>query len=151
MSRDSGYWWSPDGQAVLATRVDEAPVQEIWITGAADPTAPPRAVKYRGPVLQMLLSKPHVLKSDGFGLCARGMGPRYVSVPVNRRLGPARSPDLCPVSRPAERWWFSRSIRSTGKTSALSRQSDGPLGGIWSRAWPARLSDGRLVTVGGHR
>src|ERR1700722_19104250 len=39
MSRESGYWWCPDGQAVLVTRVDESPVQEIWITEAAEPTA----------------------------------------------------------------------------------------------------------------
>ena len=67
MSRERGYWWSPDGQAVLATRVDESPVQEIWITEAADPTARPRAVKYPGAGTPNALVEAHVLKSDGSG------------------------------------------------------------------------------------
>ena len=39
MGRHRGYWWAPDGTALLATRVDDTPVQRWWI---ADPTHPER-------------------------------------------------------------------------------------------------------------
>lgn len=37
MERMRGYWWSPSGDAIVAARVDEAPVARWWI---ADPAAP---------------------------------------------------------------------------------------------------------------
>ncbi len=40
MDRFRGYWWAPDGSALLATRVDDTPVQRWWI---ADPTHPDRS------------------------------------------------------------------------------------------------------------
>ena len=47
MGRDRGYWWAPDGDALLATRVDEAPVTELWIADVANPrTLLPGAVRY---------------------------------------------------------------------------------------------------------
>ena len=46
MNRHRGYWWSPDGAALLVARVDEAAVERLWISDPADPTAPPRSVRY---------------------------------------------------------------------------------------------------------
>ncbi|SDQ45872.1 S9 family peptidase [Thermostaphylospora chromogena] len=47
MERMRGYWWSPSGDAIVAARVDEAPVARWWI---ADPAAPERpAVEQRYP------------------------------------------------------------------------------------------------------
>ena len=46
MHRDRGYWWSPDGDALLVTRVDESVVRRLWISDVADPGSPPRAVRY---------------------------------------------------------------------------------------------------------
>jgi len=40
MGRDRGYWWAPDGSALLVARVDETPVTRWHI---ADPTHPERA------------------------------------------------------------------------------------------------------------
>ena len=37
MERGRGYWWSPDGNALLVARVDEAPVAQLWIADAAHP------------------------------------------------------------------------------------------------------------------
>ena len=67
MSRESGYWWAPDGRAVLATRVDESPVQELWITEAADPAAPPRPVRYPQAGTANALVEAHILPVDGSG------------------------------------------------------------------------------------
>jgi dipeptidyl-peptidase-4 len=40
MDRHRGFWWAPDGEALLVARVDDAPVARWWI---ADPAAPGRA------------------------------------------------------------------------------------------------------------
>ena len=46
MGRSRGFWWSPDGSSLLATRVDEHPVREIWIADPAHPERPPTSVRY---------------------------------------------------------------------------------------------------------
>ncbi|HEX4787965.1 MAG TPA: prolyl oligopeptidase family serine peptidase [Actinospica sp.] len=44
--RHHGFWWSPDGERLLAVRVDESPVQVQYIADPANPTRAPRAVRY---------------------------------------------------------------------------------------------------------
>jgi dipeptidyl-peptidase-4 len=46
IGRSRGYWWSPEGDALLVARVDTAPVRRWYIADPANPTAPPRAVPY---------------------------------------------------------------------------------------------------------
>jgi dipeptidyl-peptidase 4 len=46
MERSRGYWWSPDGAAILTARVDETPVQFWHIADPANPAVAPRAVRY---------------------------------------------------------------------------------------------------------
>ncbi|MFF9630589.1 S9 family peptidase [Streptomyces fradiae] len=46
MGRHRGYWWSPDGDALLVARVDEAPVARWHLADPADPARPPRTVRY---------------------------------------------------------------------------------------------------------
>jgi dipeptidyl-peptidase-4 len=46
MDRSRGYWWSPDGTAILTARVDENPVQFWHIADPANPATQPRAVRY---------------------------------------------------------------------------------------------------------
>jgi dipeptidyl-peptidase-4 len=46
MERTRGYWWAPDGSAMLVSRVDENPVQRWHIADPANPATPPRAVRY---------------------------------------------------------------------------------------------------------
>ena len=46
MGRSRGYWWAPDGERLLACRVDERPVQVWHIASPVDPSAAPRAVRY---------------------------------------------------------------------------------------------------------
>jgi len=46
MGRTRGYWWSPDGNSIVAARVDVSAVQTWYL---ADPTAPemePRPIRY---------------------------------------------------------------------------------------------------------
>ncbi|MFJ8741897.1 prolyl oligopeptidase family serine peptidase [Embleya sp. NPDC127516] len=46
MSRFRGYWWAPDGSALIAARADDAPVDRWWIGDPANPAAAPTRVAY---------------------------------------------------------------------------------------------------------
>jgi dipeptidyl-peptidase 4 len=46
MSRDRGYWWSPDGDSILIERVDESPVRRWYIADPANPDKKPVEVAY---------------------------------------------------------------------------------------------------------
>jgi dipeptidyl-peptidase 4 len=46
MNRMRGYWWSPDGDALLVARVDDAAVRRWHIADPANPERPPTVVAY---------------------------------------------------------------------------------------------------------
>jgi dipeptidyl-peptidase 4 len=46
MERLRGYWWAPDGSALLVARVDETPVQRWYISDPANPDRAPAQVRY---------------------------------------------------------------------------------------------------------
>ena len=46
LERSRGFWWSPDGDRLLAQRTDEEHVTTWYVTNAADPGAPPMAQRY---------------------------------------------------------------------------------------------------------
>ena len=46
MGRTRGYWWSPDGSALLVARVDETPVNRWHIADPANPDRVPAEVAY---------------------------------------------------------------------------------------------------------
>ncbi|MBV9843791.1 MAG: S9 family peptidase [Kutzneria sp.] len=46
MGRSRGYWWAPDGQRLLAARVDDSPVRRWHIADPANPDLAPNEVAY---------------------------------------------------------------------------------------------------------
>ncbi|MCM2426384.1 S9 family peptidase [Streptomyces sp. RKAG337] len=46
MARSRGFWWAPDGERLLAARVDESPVQRWWIADPAHPGRRPAEIAY---------------------------------------------------------------------------------------------------------
>jgi dipeptidyl-peptidase-4 len=46
MNRMRGYWWSPEGDALVVARVDESPVQRWHIADPANPERIPTSVAY---------------------------------------------------------------------------------------------------------
>ena len=46
MDRQRGFWWAPDGQSLLAARVDESSVQEWHIGDPSNPDRAPKAIRY---------------------------------------------------------------------------------------------------------
>jgi dipeptidyl-peptidase-4 len=46
MDRVRGFWWAPDGSALLATRVDESAVRRWYVDDPASPEQEPTALRY---------------------------------------------------------------------------------------------------------
>jgi dipeptidyl-peptidase-4 len=46
MGRMCGFWWAPDGSALLVARVDETPVRQWYLADPATPGRPAREVRY---------------------------------------------------------------------------------------------------------
>src|SRR5439155_18783242 len=46
MGRTRGYWWAPDGTALLVARVDSGPVQRWHIADPANPGRGPQEIAY---------------------------------------------------------------------------------------------------------
>ncbi|MFZ0129092.1 MAG: DPP IV N-terminal domain-containing protein [Candidatus Dormiibacterota bacterium] len=67
MSRQSGYWWSPDGSRVLAARVDVARVRRWFIADPANPDRPPVAVAYPAAGTDNADVTLHIVAVDGSG------------------------------------------------------------------------------------
>ena len=65
MERRRGYWWAPDGERLIAARVDERPVLTWHIASPVDPASPPRAVRYPQAGTANAIVTLHVLGLDG--------------------------------------------------------------------------------------
>jgi dipeptidyl-peptidase-4 len=63
--RYRGYWWAPDGQSVLAARVDETRVQRWHLHDPATPEVPPRAIAYPAAGTANAEVTLHLLDLDG--------------------------------------------------------------------------------------
>jgi dipeptidyl-peptidase 4 len=147
MERARGYWWAPDGDALLATRVDEAPVGQLWITDAADPGSSPSAVRYPLAGSANASVEAHLVRLDGAAPLQVEWDSQtypYLAAADWDEHGPV----IVIQSRDQRRLAVLAVDPSTGETASLSTQSD--------EAWvdlisglPRRLSDGRLVSVAG--
>jgi len=65
MHRFRGYWWSPDGAAVAATRVDNTLVQRWYIADPANPDQPANEIAYPAAGTTNPDVTLHVLALDG--------------------------------------------------------------------------------------
>jgi dipeptidyl-peptidase-4 len=142
MDRHHGFWWSPDGTAILAARVDETPVQRWWIADPARPDQAPTEMAYPAAGTPNADVSAWVLPLDG----------EPVEVEWDRRAWPylARAgwdqhgPFVAVITRD-QRAMEVRSVQAaSGATNLLWADTDD--------AWvepnigtPARLADGRLV------
>ena len=147
MERSRGYWWAPDGEALLVARVEEAPVDRMWISDVAHPGSPPRGVRYPRAGTTNASVQLHVLRLGG-----------EPSMPVvwdaeaypylARADWDEHGPLISVQARDQRRLLMLGVDPLTGAVTSLGSQSD--------EAWvdlipgvPRRLSGGRLVTVAG--
>lgn len=73
-----GYWWAPDGERLLVTRVDSAAVERWHLADPASPATKPRAVRYAAagmPVPEVTL---WIAAPDGDRIEVRGGRNAYV-------------------------------------------------------------------------
>ncbi len=147
MDRDRGYWWAPDGEALLAARVDDAPVRQLWITDAADPGSPPRAVRYPLAGSANAAVEAHVIATDG-GAPVQVAWDREAYPYMAAAHWDEHGPMITVQSRDQRRLVVLGVDRRTGETAALSTQSDDHWVDLIAGV-PRRLSDGRLVIAGG--
>lgn len=142
MDRHRGYWWAPDGSALLVARVDDSPVQRWWIADPARPDQTPTEVAYPAAGTPNAEVSAWILPLDGepvevvrdraaWPYLASGgwdaHGPLIALHPRDQRAIEVRAVD------PA-----------TGRTEVLWADEDD----AWVERMPgtpARLADGRLV------
>jgi dipeptidyl-peptidase-4 len=144
MYRLRGYWWSPDGQQLLAARVDSSPVQRWWIADPANPERPPRAVRYPAAGTANADVTLHVLRLDGSKTEVTWDRGAYEYVATAR--WDSRGPLLSVQSRDQRTVMVLAADAVTGQATLLHTERDD--------AWvelvpgtPARTSAGDLVTV----
>ena len=148
MGRFRGYWWSPDGSALLVARVDEAPVARWHIADPADPSVPAASVAY--PVAGSADAEVtvHVVGLDGARTAVawdRESFPYVVA--ASWPASPTRPGALVHVmSRDQRRAQTLLVDPGSGATTVL----DEPVDDVWLDVVdgvPALLPDGRLVTT----
>ena len=147
MHRERGYWWAPDGDALLVTRVDESAVPRLWISDVANPASPPRAVRYPTAGSPNATVQAYLLRLNGTeGVPVtwdRDAYPYLVAAHWDEH-GP-----LVTVQTRDQRELVVLGVDPfTGHTTLLTQQSDDAWVDVLPGV-PRRLGDGRLVTTGG--
>ena len=145
MDRYRGFWWSPDGNAVAACRVDNSSVQQWHIANPAEPAEAPTVVRYPAAGTANPDVTLHVLALDGGS----------VEIEWDRDA----LPYLADVSW-ADPARLLVTVQARDQRTLTVLQADPVTGGTWplftdrDDAWvelvpgsPARLSDGRLVVA----
>ena len=142
MGRMRGYWWAPDGSAVLTARVDERPVQRWHIADPANPA--PASGGHRLPAAG-------TANADVSLLLARLDGSR-TEVSWDRAAFPylatvswdAADPLLVVQSRDQRRMQLRQADPATGQTTLIREDTDPKWVDIVPGV-PARTSDGQIV------
>ena len=144
MGRFRGFWWAPDGSALLVTRVDQSPVSRWYIADPADPATPPAEVAYPRAGTADAEVTVHVLGLDG----------SRVPISWDRAALPyvttcswtATTPLLQVMSRDQRRTLTLAADPSTGATTVRDEAADP----VWLDVVdgvPVLTPDGRLVTT----
>ena len=126
MDRTRGYWWAPDGTAVLVARVDESPVARWYIADPANPGRSPAEVAYPAAgtpnadvslILAELAGRHTIVDWDREGF------PYLVTACWDDKGGSA-DPLIVVQSRDQRRMRILVADRATGATSLLREDTD---------------------------
>ena len=144
MYRYRGYWWAPDGQRLLAARVDNSPVQRWWIADPANPERPPRTVRYPVAGTANADVTLHVLRLDGTR--TEVTWDRRAYEYVTNAGWDSGGPLLSVQSRDQRTVMVLAADADTGQTTLLHTERDDAWVEI-APGTPVRTSAGDLVTV----
>ncbi|MEV7806490.1 DPP IV N-terminal domain-containing protein [Microbispora sp. NPDC088329] len=149
MERMRGYWWSPTGDRLLVSRVDESPVTLWHIADPANPGRQPVPQRYPAAGTANAEVTLHVIGLDG----ARTAVPFEQEYLVTAAWD-AHGLAIVTLSRDQRTMRLLSVDPDTGGTTLLREDTDPAWVDIVAGV-PARLSDGTLVWVadadGGHR
>lgn len=142
MHRDRGYWWSPDGTRLLATRVDISPVQRWWIADPANPAKRPREIAYPAAGTTNALVSLYVLGADKPAVEVDWDHKAFEYLPTASwdQFGLL----LSVQSRNQQTWQVLAGDPASGQTSLLHEQTD-PAWVELIPGTPARTDSGKLV------
>lgn len=142
MGRFRGYWWAPDGSALLVARVDNAPVQRWYIADPANPERQPAQLSYpaagtpNADVSLLLVSLDGTVTPVQWDAAAQP----YLAAADWDAAGP-----LAVVQSRDQRSLRLLSVNTqSGETVSLRDDSD-PIWLDLVSGVPARLADGRVV------
>ncbi|MFE2425224.1 prolyl oligopeptidase family serine peptidase [Streptomyces sp. NPDC059373] len=145
MSRSRGYWWSPDGTALLTARVDDSPVDRWWIADPANPSQPPAEVAYPAAGTANAEVTLTLIRLDGSTTPVTWDREAYPYL-AQVHWSPAGPPLLLVQARDQRGQLYLTVDPGTGNTSATHSDEDE----IWLDLFPgvpAWTSDGRLVRI----
>ncbi|WP_214327048.1 S9 family peptidase [Nonomuraea sediminis] len=144
MDRMRGYWWSPDSDALLVERADEAPVRTWYIADPANPSKPAAEQRYPAAGTPNAVTELFVIGLDG----------SRVAVPYEQEYLTTASWDshalsIVTMSRDQKSLRLFTVDPATGASTLVREDSDPAwvdvVGGV-----PAHLDDGSLVWVAAH-
>jgi dipeptidyl-peptidase 4 len=144
LGRTRGYWWAPDGSALLVARVDENPVQVWHIADPANPATTPAALRYPSAGTANALVTLHVVTTEG-KLTVVDTG--HVDFPylINAHWpGNGGLPLTVVLSRDQRQLRLLTVDVASGTTSVLLTDTDASWVDVVSGV-PATLADGRIV------
>lgn len=141
MERMRGYWWSPDGDALLVARVDESPVQRWHIADPAHPDRAPTEVAYPAAGTPNAAVATEIIALDGTRTPVTWDDEYLADVVWDSR-------GLLVVTQPRDQTALrTRSVDfATGATTLVDERAD-PVWVDIVRGVPAHTESGALVTL----
>jgi dipeptidyl-peptidase 4 len=142
MGRMRGYWWAPDGTALLVARVDNSAINRWHIADPANPDRRPAEVSYPAAGTPNALVELLIVNIDGSSVPVRWDSAAYPYLTtVSWESG---GPLIVVQSRDQRRMRLLSVDPQTGAATVLSDDSDARWLDIVPGA-PARLADGRIA------
>ena len=147
MRRMRGFWWSPDGAWIAATRVDENPVETWWISDPSDPRATARPMRYPRAGTANAIVTLHLLEVAGDRrVDVRWDEPERFEYLAAFAWQGGSPPMLLVQSRDQRETRLLEVDVATGATTVLEVETDAHWVELLAGA-PTRLADGRPVTA----
>lgn len=143
MERYRGFWWAPDGGALLAARVDVSPVQRWHIADPANPASEPNEIAYPAAGTANAVVSMHLLGLDGslVDVAWDGVAHPYL---VTVSWSPHGDPLLLVMSRDQRDAQVLAVDPATGATRVVRDVHDATWIDVVTGT-PAWLPDGRLL------
>ncbi|MGW5192964.1 prolyl oligopeptidase family serine peptidase [Kribbella sp. NPDC004138] len=144
MGRTDGLWWSPDGDRLLAARVDDGEVETRYLAVLDDPTVPPTAMTYPATGTPTADVRLYVVTLDGDRLEVQWDRDRFEY--LVRVLWSHEQPLIIVQTRDQRCVRILAVDPDSGETSLVREVTDPDFVGVPART-PEQLADGRLVWI----